>query len=305
MNRNKNYYACKINEEQLRQIHEYLTERGYEFNKLPHTHWQAKSRNSSVTAYKNGKLCIQGKKTSELVQFYIEPELLKTFGFGYEDIHKKKEDFKAHGGVDESGKGDYFGPLVISAVFLSEGSYNQLQNLNICDSKLIKNSRKIKELASQIRKNCIGSYTTICISPEKYNILYDKIGNLNKLLAWGHSRAIENILENNPECKMIISDKFANEKHLKNALMQKGKEIKILQRIKAEEDIAVAAASILARESFILSMEGISAELKKEIPKGAGSKVKETARQIYLEKGRECLKKYVKMHFRTTEKIIG
>jgi len=142
----------------------------------------------------------------------------------------------------------------------------------------------------------------IVINPEKYNVLYDEFGNLNKLLGWAHAKAIENVLKVkfSPEA---ISDQFGNEKYIHNSLQEKGKNIKLHQTTKAERFTAVAAASILARDSFRRWFYGVKNQMHIQLPKGASQKVEEKARFIKEQLGNEVLGKLVKLHFKTTKKL--
>src|SRR3972149_887344 len=165
-------------------------------------------------------------------------------------------------GTDESGKGDYFGPLVIAGVFCNLELEKELKALNVRDSKVVSDNQ-VKQMAEKIRQICL--HNLVVIGPEKYNQLYEKIKNLNKLLAWGHARVIENLLDSLPsKVDLVISDKFGDEKFVERALMEKGKKIRLEQRIKAEEDVAVAAASILARAEFLTRLRRLSSELGQE-----------------------------------------
>jgi len=202
-------------------------------------------------------------------------------------------------GTDESGKGDYFGPLVIGGVYVDSKTKGLLSNLKVRDSKRISDN-VIKELDFQIRSVCI--YSVVLIGPEKYNLLYDKMKNLNKLLAWGHARVIENILLR-VECKKAISDQFGSELYIKNALMKLGKKIELTQSPRAEADLGVAAASILARAEFLRKMERLSEECGFELPKGASEKVNLAARKILEQMGKDALNRFVKLHFKNTARI--
>lgn len=202
-------------------------------------------------------------------------------------------------GTDESGKGDYFGGLSVAAVYVTESTLLKLKSFDIRDSKRISDA-VIRELAISIKKNCINSI--VYIGPEKYNELYTKIRNLNRLLAWGHARAIENILEK-VDCKNVKTDQFGDKRFVLNALMKKGKQITLEQRPKAEDDIAVAAASILARDEFLMRIEQLGEKIGIELPKGASSLVEEKARLIVKEKGKDILTRIAKLHFKTTEKV--
>src|SRR5256712_546528 len=168
-------------------------------------------------------------------------------------------------GMDESGKGDYVGPLVIGAVYVDAQTETRLVELGVRDSKLLADVR-ILALAAEIRAIC--PYSVVAIGPKHYNEVYEKIQNLNSLLAWGHARALENVLEK-VSCNLAIADQFGNEAVLQNALLKRGRQIKLEQRPRAEEDVAVAAASILARAEFVRRLEQLSQQIGKTLPKGA------------------------------------
>lgn len=204
----------------------------------------------------------------------------------------------SHIGVDESGKGDYFGYLVVAAVYVDDTTERKLKDLKVKDSKLLLDSTALK-LAAAIKKIC--KHDIVKISPEKYNSLYKKFNNLNKILAWAHSRAIENMLSKvSPD--FVIADKFADEKVLNAVLMEKGQKVKIIQMIRAESDIAVAAASVLARAEFLKTLRGLSREIGHVLPKGAAH-VEEAAKYIIENYGEEGLSKIAKMHFRITKRL--
>lgn len=203
-------------------------------------------------------------------------------------------------GTDESGKGDYFGPLVVAGVFVNEETKQRLIALGVKDSKKLSDA-KIRGLAMKIKSTC--KYSIVPIGPEKYNERYDQIGNLNKLLAWGHARAIENILEDT-DCENALTDQFGDEKFVLNALLKKGKKIKLVQRPRAEEDVGVAAASILARDEFLKRLHILSQNHRLNLPKGASQQVVIIAREIIKKKGEEELKKIAKLHFKTTKDAL-
>lgn len=208
---------------------------------------------------------------------------------------------KGHIGTDESGKGDYFGPLVAAGVFLPEGQEPVLQELGVRDSKRISDNR-VRQLAEEIKQSY--PHSIVAIGPEKYNALYEKLRNLNRLLAWAHSRVIENILEE-VNCTMVLTDQFGDESFVRNALMKKGKNIELIQRPKAEEDMAVAAASILARAEFLKRLYFLSQDAGANLPKGASPLVEEAAVGLVRSHGPDILNKYAKIHFKTTRKILS
>lgn len=300
-------YVCKVDEKQIEQLREYLDERSWEFSDMQYAHWKAVKDKTNIVAYNSGKLTVQGKGTEELVLFILEPEILKTSGFGYEEEIAKnespEEEFFPHGGVDESGKGDFFGPLVIAGVFVDEETEPILRKLGVKDSKVIKNPKQIKAIAVKIRQTVGDKYSVIAIGPASYNRMYSSFNNLNKLLAWGHAKVIETLLEKVPECDDVLSDKFAAEHLIKNALQERGRKINLRQKTKAESDVAVAAASILARDRFLWAMEKLSEDAGLELPKGAGAKVSQVGERIAREQGVDALENLVKLHFKTYKEI--
>ena len=204
-------------------------------------------------------------------------------------------------GSDESGKGDYFGPLVIAAAFVTPEIEPDLKLMEVRDSKRISDGR-VLELARDLRQVC--KHSIVAIGPQRYNELYDKIRNLNRLLAWGHARALENLLEQ-VNCELAIADQFGDERFILNALLEKGKRIRLVQRPKAEEDLAVAAASILARAEFLTRLKRLSDEVGTSLPKGASPAVELAARMVVKKHGRERLSTIAKLHFKTTLAVLA
>ncbi len=204
-------------------------------------------------------------------------------------------------GCDESGKGDYFGPLVIAAVYVDAQSETRLQRLGARDSKLLTDHRMLG-MAEEIKKLC--PQIVVPVEPKRSNELYSKIGNLNRLLAWGHAWTLEQLLEQAP-CKLAIIDQFGDPSYILNALREKGRQITIEQRTHAEEDIAVAAASILARARFVQMMEQLSKSAGVALPKGASDpSIVTVGRGIVARGGQERLAEFAKLHFKTTEAIM-
>jgi len=205
-------------------------------------------------------------------------------------------------GIDESGKGDYFGPLVIAGVFVDSQIKEDLVKIGVKDSKLL-SDYQIRKIAEGIKKIPSLNFNIVTINPEKYNQLYTKIRNVNKLLAWGHSRVIENLLLK-VKTFDAVSDKFGNENYIIKSLMAEGKKINLTQITKGERFIGVAAASVLAREKFINWFTIQEKQFKINLPKGASLIVEEKAKSLVKKSGKEFLSKFVKLHFKTTKKII-
>ncbi len=299
-------YVCKLTDTQSKLLRERLVENSWEIDQVPYSNWRARKAKTSVTSYESGKLCAQGKGTQELVQMIIEPYILKEARLGYEVVLTQQENpemFTPHAGIDESGKGDYFGPLVISCLHVNENTAAELLELGVRDSKMIRSWKKVQALTKEIRRIVRGEFSVIAIGPEAYNRMYAKIANLNRLLAWGHARALENLLEKVPDCQRAISDQFGRKSTVTNALMERGKKIRLEQRPKAEADIAVAAASIIARHEFVRKLEEIGEKLDIELPKGASSKVLDVATTLAAKHGSDILTQCAKTHFKLTEQV--
>jgi ribonuclease HIII len=249
---------------------------------------------------KGNKIVLQGNKDLTLYKRVSDTI------FGEKLIEDKKpesEPVYPYIGTDESGKGDYFGPLVIAGVYVTPATGKYLQTLGIRDSKELSDPQII-QFASAIKKRNEILNDVVLISPEKYNQLYEKMNNLNRMMGWAHARVIENLL-NKCDVSEAISDKFGNEKLIIDSLQQKGRLINLKQVTKAERFTAVAAASILARESVIKWFNIQSKKYKIKIPKGSSSEVEQTAKLLLGNYGEEIINKLVKMHFKTSSKVFN
>lgn len=202
-------------------------------------------------------------------------------------------------GVDESGKGDFFGPLVVAAAAVSPEQVGTLKDLYVRDSKKITDKRAAT-VAVELKKKI--PHNIVVIMPEKYNQLYEKIGNLNKLLAWAHARSIENLL-GEVEAERIISDQFARNHVLERALMEKAKVISVEQMVRGESEMSVAAASIIARAEFLRAIERLSAKWGVTFPKGGGRPVDEAGSRFLQKNGEAGLGQVAKLHFKNSKKI--
>ncbi len=264
-------------------------------------YFQARGDGFTASFYTSGKLVIQGNKTSEIVSKYFEPcqnalfETTSSLNTGNEIAPYP------HIGIDESGKGDFFGPLVIAGVLLDEAGAKTLYKAGICDSKKM-NDKKILEVQDLIKE--VSTFDIIAISPSKYNELYNKFKNLNRLLAWGHSTVLENILSKK-SCEIAISDKFADERVIQSMLKERGKNIKLIQQTKAESDTAVAAASVLARGEFVKRISNLASEYEIDLPKGASNLVLEQGKKFMIKYGKAEFKNIAKLHFKTYFDITG
>ena len=249
---------------------------------------------------KGNKLVLQGNKELNLYKDINNLIFGKKF---FSDERLEEEPSYPYIGTDESGKGDYFGPLVVAGVFVTPEAGRSLRMIGIRDSKEL-SDYQIEQIAYEIKRNQEVKFDVVLISPEKYNQLYEKMGNLNRLMGWAHAKVIENLL-NKCDAGEAISDKFGNEKIILDSLQERGRTINLKQLTKAERFSAVAAASILARASIINWFKIQSRKYKIEIPKGSSSEVESKAR-LFLEKyGADTLSKLVKLHFKTSKKVFN
>ncbi|MFL6514899.1 MAG: ribonuclease HIII [Chthoniobacterales bacterium] len=298
-----NSYTHALTSEQAASLRTLLQELGYEFSPRPYTLFFGQKNKLAVAVYEKGpKVLIQGKGVEEFVQFELEPKILGEAKLGYEEVHSP-EMFEPHFGIDESGKGDFFGPLVIAGVYVDRKIARQLMDAGVQDSKRIGSDAKIRTLADVIRKTTIGLTDKVSIGPAKYNELYQSFGNLNSLLGWGHARVIENMLQKKPDCARALSDQFADSRVIEKALLAHGQKIRLDQRTKAESDIAVAAASILAREAFIDWLDARSKTFGVRLDRGVSPAVKDTARKLAETHGAGVLREVAKVHFRTAHEV--
>jgi ribonuclease HIII len=298
-----NSYTHALTQDQAAKLRTLLADSGFRFSPKDYTLFFAQKNKLSVAVYEKGpKVLLQGRGVEEFVQFELEPKILGEAKLGYEEVHSP-EMFEPHFGVDESGKGDFFGPLVISGVYVDRGIARKLLDAGVQDSKRIASDARIRALAQTIRKTAGGLIETVLIGPQKYNELYEKFGNLNKLLGWGHARVIENLLAKKPDCPRALSDQFADARVVEQSLLRHARKIDIQQRTKAESDIAVAAASILAREAFINWLGRRGKELGWRLERGASASVKETAKKLVEKSGPAALREVAKVHFRTAHDI--
>jgi ribonuclease HIII len=302
-------HTGKLTDDQASALQAALVARNWKPREVPYARFAFESDKCNVVFYESGKLVVQGKDTQEFVEFVLEPEILKQARLGYEAV-LNSELLLPRFGVDESGKGDFFGPLCIAGVYVNEAVITAWKDWGVRDSKNISSDKKIAELAGKIRRTPGCVVDAVTIGNEAYNRLYAKMKSVNAMLAWGHARVIENLMgkryQMNPPPVRAISDQFAASKSvIEKALMSAGREIELVQRHKAEEDIAVAAASILARDEFVKSLAKLEKQFGIKFPKGAGANVDTVAKSFVETRGAGELAKVSKLHFRTALRAQG
>lgn len=304
-NNQSNIFVAKFEQSFLQRLKTVLEESNWDVHDAPYCIFQAQKEHTTVSAYCSGKLVAQGRGKEDFIDFVLEPlagGLIENRSVPVADMLEFK---KPHAGVDESGKGDFFGPLVVSCVFVKNREIaDELMKLGVCDSKMISDDHKIDLLAGKIKQIVERKYSVVVISPPTYNRLYPQMRSIGTMLAWAHARSIRNVVDLAPECNYAVSDQFTPKNTISKFLAQNGANVGFEQFPKGERDIAVAAASILARNMFVHKMDELSNACGLALPKGATSIVKKPAAEIYLRGGEELLSQYVKMHFKTAMEVI-
>jgi ribonuclease HIII len=243
-----------------------------------------------VTFYRTGTVTVQGEPSSLLqeVVWYVEDQLCQAPAPGPPRI-----------GTDESGKGDYFGHLVVAGVFVDAEKEKALRRIGVMDCKRLSASAVFRA-EIEIKRTCPTK--CVAIGPARYNELYERLRNVNAILAWAHSRVIRD-LSHKLSAEVVVTDKFAPEARLRDALASAKGVPPVVQRPRAEADLAVAAASIVARAAFVRGLEALSGKLGVELPRGATA-VEDAAVKLVKERGPGILKEVAKVHFKTTQRVL-
>ncbi len=237
---------------------------------------------------------MQGKEKDSFILYYLEPEILSSFSYSYPEA-----EIKPHIGVDESGKGDFFGPLCIAGVYGEEKIIKKLISLGVKDSKKI-SDQTIEKIAPEIRR--IAPHHLLFLPPDSYNRLYQSFRNLNRLLAWGHSTVIKEMVQKTG-CTKVLVDQFTHQPLIQTFLDEKAIDLEL--KTHAESDLVVAAASILARSAFIEGLKRVGDQVGRDLPKGAGEQVIKAGQQLIAQhQSVAVLEKCSKKHFSTYKKII-
>lgn len=299
----KTLYTKTISDSQMKALGEWLDGHLWAPYNVDYSAYAYKSRDVNVVAYKSGKLVVQGKGTEDFVSFVLEPEILGVAEFGYDEaLHP--EWFEAHAGLDESGKGDLFGPIVAACVVADADAVRKWQDEDLKESKKVTSDKAVLAMAKKIRdtKNVVVkvSYANML----KYNELYRRFGNLNKMLAWMHAKALEGALQER-FVPWGMLDQFTKQPLVQRQIKTDGvKNFELKMQTKAESDPVVAAASIIARATYIFALKKLSKEFGEDLMKGASAKTREQAVEIVKKFGPEKLPAFAKMHFKTAQEAL-
>ncbi len=268
---------------------------GFEFRTVPYARFSAKGEGVTCTVYESGKCVVQGRGTAQFLERhlaeYVVPEeaaLATTLEFTETVL-----------GSDEAGKGDYFGPLVVAAAAFGPEHLPLLDELGFKDSKQM-GARRIQEVAARLREAI--PHEIVRVNPPRYNLLYAKFRNLNKLLAWCHGKALHE-LSKRTDAKIMVVDQFCSERVLLREFPEDLKSLRLELRPRAESVPAVAAASVLASDAFARGIRKLSRDVDLTLPKGAGAPVMAAAKRLVAVKGKDILADVAKLHFNLTDRL--
>jgi ribonuclease HIII len=297
-------YALKLDDTQMEKLRTILSSRGWEAFDVPYARYAFKGRDCNVTAYESGKLVIAGKGTEEFVTMTLEPDVTMAPKLGYDEV-LHPEWFELHAGLDESGKGDFFGPVVAATVIADKSAIEGWIKAGVKDSKRIVDTQIIR-LDKLIRETHGVAVATCLCGMAKYNLLMSRPrANLNRLLAWQHATALAQALARKKAPRGLL-DQFSKQPLVQRELAKMGiKDFELAMRTKAEEDPVVAAASVVARAEYVRQMHALSKEFGGPLQKGAGPLVKEQAAQIIARFGARALGSFAKLHFRTAYEVVA
>ena len=295
--------VLKVNKEVQDKMIEYYTPKKRD-KQIPYVLLQADDNDTVITMYTSGKVMFQG--VSADVDAMMWQEMM---GVSKEEKKKKEEqNQKYHDcnsvGSDEVGTGDYFGPIVVTASYVTRDDVKFLEELGVCDSKKI-NDEKILKIAPQIAKRV--KYRSLILSNLEYNTKYTKDINMNKIKSIMHNKVLYQLVhEEQPEYDYIIVDEFAREARYYGYLTG----INDVQRditfmTKAEDkNLAVACSSIISRYIFLKEFDKLSDSLGIPLVKGAGSEVDKIGEEVVEKYGEEKLKEIAKLNFANTKRIL-
>ncbi len=302
-------HTLKLDAAQAEKLRQIIIGKGWVSFPVDHSAFAFKGPDLNVVHYKSGKCVISGRGTEEFVKFSVEPDVTGQATLGYEE-ELNPEWFEEHAGLDESGKGDLFGPVVSACVIATGEMTREWIRLGIKDSKKLTDT-KIAELDKLIRSTPGVTVKTTFARMAKYNELHSRFGkNLNRLLGWMHATSCEEALKDfelqhqrRPQWGLL--DQFSEEPIVQKELARKGVEFDLRMRTKAESDPVVAAASIVARACFVRELDRLSQDGRVELPKGSGREAKEAGIELVGRLGPAILVNFAKLHFRTAYEVRG
>lgn len=296
-------YSIKLTDEQMDQVRRHCEQRAWAPFDVAYARFAFKGNKVNVTGYTSGKLVVAGKETEEFVTIFLEPEVLKEVRLGYDDV-LHPEWFEPHAGLDESGKGDFFGPVITACVIADRPAIEAWLKAGVKDSKSLVDTQ-ILRLEKVIRRTRGAVVEIFSWRMPKYNELMSRPrANLNRLLAWQHAQGLAKALELKPVSWGLL-DQFSKEPLTQRELKKKDLgAFDLRMETRAESDPVVAAASVCARAEFVRTIKALSDEAGVTLKKGASAAVKEQAHHIIDKFGAPALARFAKLHFRTAYEVV-
>ena len=277
---------------------------GFSFENRPHQVFLARGDGIVVNLYESGRVVLGGAAerhapvTAILEQLGVRFTQRATPRLPPLDFHGTRV------GMDEVGKGDYFGPLVVCAALTTEPQAAELLGIGVRDSKMLGDTT-ISNLAVKIRRILLAEQIRIIrLQPVRYNLLFERMRNVNRVLGWAHATSLEGVLAFREPCNLAIADQFGDESYIEDSLKKRGKKVRLIQIPKAEREIAVATASVLARDDLLRARLAMREEYGEDFPLGA-SNVEEFAKRLVGRLGTGALVATAKVHFTTTGRVLG
>lgn len=299
-------YTIKLDDVQLDKLRALCVARQWEPFEVPYARFAFRGTDVNVTAYDKRKVVvIAGKGTEDFVTMTLEPEITLAAKLGYDEV-LHPDWFEAHAGLDESGKGDFFGPVIAATVIADKAMIDAWREAGVQDSKKIVDNQIIRLDAIIRETKGVVVEVCYCRTMARYNELMGRPGaNLNRLLAWQHATALGDALAKRAVPWGLL-DQFTEQPLVQRELAKKGvQNFELRMRTKAESDPVVAAASVVARAEFIRAMHALSKQFGEKLQKGAGPLVKIQAEQIMQKFGARALGDYAKLHFRTAYEVVS
>lgn len=301
-------YTLKVTEEQLDKLGKLLASRGgWERFDVAYARFAFRNEAAkvNVTGYESKKVVVAGKGTEEFVTMVLEPEITGAAKLGYDEV-LHPDWFEDHAGCDESGKGDFFGPLIAATVIGSKSMIEKWRAAGAQDSKKMTESR-ILELDRVIRETP-GVVIKLIHARDmrQYNSLMGtRFRSQNQILAFQHARALQEALAERKVAWGLL-DQFTEDPLVQRELTKLGVSgFELRMRTKAEEDPVVAAASIVARAEYVRQMVALSRRFGDKLQKGASAAVKVQAHEIIRRFGADALRDFAKLHFRTAYEVVS
>ena len=290
-------FTVKLDRARADAVRAAMEDGGWRFDAAPprYAAWSARLPTARAVYYASGKLVLQGKHAAQAAEEFLGEAPRPAFARVAVAVPTI--------GSDEVGKGDFLGPLVVAAALVRPGQEALLEEYGVRDSKTMRD-REAASVAALVRQTL--PHAVVTILPPRYNQLHEEMGrNLNRLLAWAHARALEDVLEKpeGREAAALVVDRFAESQKLRQVLLPLARALPLEMRPRAEDHPAVAAASVLARDAFLESLRRLGAEIGVPLAKGSGHPADLAARRVLAKGGRDLLARVAKMHFRNAAKV--